>query len=484
MLPVLEKELSNKILYQAVGLFALLNAIFIYNEMFFFMAIPIALVIVAIALFKLDWLLLLIVFLVPLSLTVDDVGGGLGLTLPTDPLLFGAMVVFILKNLFDLNYDYRILKHPISLSIIAMLLWTFFSALFSRLPIISFKFLVAKLWFIVPFFFAGVLLFKKRQNIVRFTWYFAVPMAGVIIYTIIRQSVRGFDIQAAHWVMQPFFRDHTGYGAMMAFFIPAMLIQIKSMKWDINSKILGGVLLGIFTLGTILSYTRAAWVSLFVALGLYVLIKLRIRWWIVTLAAITSVGIVMMFWVSVMHKLEKNRQDSSGDFAEHVESMSNVATDASNLERLNRWNAAFKMFGESPVVGTGPGTYSFLYAPYQVSADLTVISTNFGNLGNAHSEYFGPLAEQGVPGLVLWLICIFFIFYRGIRLYYSLTEPLDKALLMGAILGITTYLSHGILNNFLDTDKAAVPFWGFVAIIVAMDVFYTKNSSDKELPLG
>jgi O-antigen ligase len=134
------------------------------------------------------------------------------------------------------------------------------------------------------------------------------------------------------------------------------------------------------------------------------------------------------------------------------------------------------MFGESPVVGTGPGTYSFLYAPYQLSSNLTIISTNFGNMGNAHSEYFGPLAEQGVPGLAIWLILIFFIFYRGIITYYRLEKESNKALLMGAILGLTTYLVHGTLNNFLDVDKAAVPFWAFVAIIVAMDVYYERNS--------
>jgi O-antigen ligase len=469
---------NHQTMYWAVGLFALLNAIFIYAEMLYFMAIPFALVIVALALFRLDWLLFLIIFTVPISLTIDDVGGGFGLTLPTDPLLFGAMLVFSLKSLHSGDYDFRILKHPITLSIISVLLWMVFATFFSRLPMVSVKFFIAKLWFIIPFFFAGVLLFKDPKNIVKATWFFAVPMAGVIIYTMVRQYVRGFDIQAAHWVMQPFFRDHTSYGAMMAFFIPAMISHISSLKWEINTRILGSILLIIFVAGTVLSYTRAAWASLVIALGLYFLIKLKIRWWIVALSFVTVVALVFAFWVPVMHKLEKNRQDSSGDLAEHVESMSNVATDASNLERLNRWNAAFRMFRESPVVGVGPGTYAFLYAPYQISSDLTVISTNFGDLGNAHSEYFGPLAEQGVPGLALWIVLIFFIYYRGIRTYYQLKSPENRALMMGTILGLSTYLVHGILNNFLDTDKAAVPFWAFVAIIVAMDLYFPKNTEN------
>ena len=234
---------NHQTMYWAVGLFALLNAIFIYAEMLYFMAIPFALVIVALALFRLDWLLFLIIFTVPISLTIDDVGGGFGLTLPTDPLLFGAMLVFSLKSLHSGDYDFRILKHPITLSIISVLLWMVFATFFSRLPMVSVKFFIAKLWFIIPFFFAGVLLFKDPKNIVKATWFFAVPMAGVIIYTMVRQYVRGFDIQAAHWVMQPFFRDHTSYGAMMAFFIPAMISHISSLKWEINTRILGRILL-------------------------------------------------------------------------------------------------------------------------------------------------------------------------------------------------------------------------------------------------
>ena len=31
------------------------------------------------------------------------------------------------------------------------------------------------------------------------------------------------------------------------------------------------------------------------------------------------------------------------------------------------------------------------------------------------------------------------------------------------------------MNNYLDTDKASVPFWGFIALIVAIDVYHKKN---------
>jgi len=39
------------------------------------------------------------------------------------------------------------------------------------------------------------------------------------------------------------------------------------------------------------------------------------------------------------------------------------------------------------------------------------------------------------------------------------------------LLGLSTYLAHAVFNNFLDTDKAAIPFWGFVAAITSLSVY-------------
>ncbi len=460
----------------------MLNAFFLYQEMYFFMAIPFALVIVFMAIYRLDLLLIFIALLVPFSVNFDDVGMGFGITLPTEPLLFGSMLVLIFKGIIDHQIFSIGMKHPVSIAIITFLTWIFISSLTSSLPGVSIKFLVAKLWFIIPFFFGGILLFTKQKNIYRFYWAYIIPMAGVIGYTVYRHYVRGFEDHPAHWVMQPFFKDHTSYGAIIAMYVPVLTSFVFYDKNNLNRFLFSTFFLLIFLVGLIFSYTRAAWVSVAVALAVYIVIKLKLRVWVLALLALSMAVAIYLSWVPLMQKLEKNRQDAKGDLTEHVQSISNVATDASNLERLNRWSAALKMFNESPFFGKGPGTYSFLYAPYQSSANLTVISTNFGDSGNAHSEYLSILTEQGVPGLLIWLGLIVLIYYRGLAKYYQVKNREVRMLLMGTILGLTTYLTHGFLNNFLDYDKAAIPFWGFIAVIVALDLFYNKEKEEKTKP--
>ncbi|MDG2227584.1 MAG: hypothetical protein P8L20_07595 [Flavobacteriales bacterium] len=64
-------------------------------------------------------------------------------------------------------------------------------------------------------------------------------------------------------------------------------------------------------------------------------------------------------------------------------------------------------------------------------------------------------------------------------LYIRLENKKLKRLVMMLMLGLVTYFTHGVLNNYLDTDKASVPVWGFIAIIVAIDIYFANNQKEK-----
>jgi putative inorganic carbon (HCO3(-)) transporter len=194
---------------------------------------------------------------------------------------------------------------------------------------------------------------------------------------------------------------------------------------------------------------------------------------------VVFIGALILSWETIVMKLEQNRQDSSAELTEHVQSITNISTDASNLERLNRWGSAWRMFKERPFVGWGPGTYMFQYAPFQLSSEKTIISTNAGDAGNAHSEYIGPLSESGVFGMLSFIIVVIAVLYYAIILYPKIKNAEHRLYLMSLLLGLITYLIHGMLNNFLDTDKASAPFWGFIAAIVAIEVYHTKSEEKK-----
>lgn len=474
-------KLKIKWVYGICAIFIALNSIFIVKEFYWFTLFPVLLIIGLLFIFSLDKLLLFIVFLTPLSINLSDFDYKIGLSLPTEPLMFATMLVFLIKMLFERKFDSNIIKHPVTIFILIYLFWIFFTSLTSTMPIVSFKYLVSKMWFIIPFYFVASQLFKERKNIRSFIWCYMISLILVVFYTVIHHSLYGFDEVTAHWVMTPFFNDHTSYGALLAMFIPfsfAFIFDKNLIAWK---RIVSLIFFLIFIIALILSYSRAAWLSLAVGLVVFLIMVLKINYKYVISGVIMVIGLYFVYKSDVVMYLEKNKQTTSKDYFEHIQSISNISNDASNLERINRWQSAIRMFKEKPILGWGPGTYQFKYAPYQLSKEKTIISTNSGDMGNAHSEYIGPLAEMGLLGLLSVISIILVVTYTAVKVYKRSRDREVKFFIIVSIISLSTYFVHGFLNNFLDTDKASVPFWGFIALIVILDV--TSAKKEKEFVL-
>jgi putative inorganic carbon (HCO3(-)) transporter len=445
------------------------------KEIYVLNLLPVLLLICYLALARLDITYFLIVFLTPLSVQLIDYipSSPIDFAIPTEPILFGVMLLLIYKMVHTGLFDIRIFNHPVTYTIFFYLFWLLITSVTSTIPFVSFKFLLAKIWFILTYYMLAVLVFRNSNLIPVFIWCYTISMLGVVIYTTIRHLGYGItEKQVAHFVMGPFFRDHTSYGAMLAMLFFAVGGIILHKGKDILTRFFYWGTLCLITLGLLLSYTRAAWISVLISLGVLVLTLLKVRFRYILLAGIITVFYFVGQRTVIIQKMQRNRKESSKSITEHVQSISNITTDESNLERINRWNSALKMFRERPVFGWGPGTYMFKYAPFQMSRDKTNISTDFGDLGNAHSEYIGSLAESGIIGsLSFMLICIISLL-TGFRVLARIKDRHLKQMILGLILGLITYLVHGTLNNFLDTDKASALFWGFIAVFVSLDLYY------------
>ena len=463
-------KIKIAVVYLLSFLFVLVNMYFVSKNQYYAYVLPFGIFFLLLYFFALDKLIWFIVFLTPLAITIKDSDFGLGVSLPTEPLMAGVLLLFIIKIFYDWRFDKRFIKHPLTLAIFFNLLWLLLTSITSELPIVSIKFFISRLWFVVPFYFIMSKLIKNTHDIRTFSWLYIIPLLIVIIYTTIHHSMWGFDTKAGHWVMSPFYNDHTAYGMILAFYLPITIAVAFTKEYSKSVRIYSIIAVSIVFLGFFLSYSRAAWLSFIAGIGVYLLVHFRIKLRYVLISLITVVGLFFAFQNQILDKLSKNDQDSSGNFMEHVSSSSNIATDASNLERINRWACAIRLFEERPVVGWGPGTYQFVYAPMQRAKEKTIISTDFGDGGNAHSEYLGPLAESGLLGSFSFILIGILILTTGIRVYYRASDTSTRYMIMGILVAFVTYFTHGFLNNFLDSDKASVPFWGFAAILVLIDI--------------
>jgi O-antigen ligase len=467
--------------YLLTAIFLVVNFYLVLEkDVYWLFLLPISLVILVYYLISLDKILLFITFLTPFAVEFRGMEGGLGVSLPTEPLMFGVLLLFVSNLLLERSYDKKAANHPISYIIYASLFWMFFTALTSEIPIVSFKYLLSRLWFVVPFYFVAVVMFKKISNIKRFMLLYMAALSIIVIYTVIQHAKYGFEEDAGHWVMSPFYNDHTAYGAILAMFLPVGVGFLFYPGMTKKARLFVFVSLSILVIGIALSYGRAAWISVIVAIGVLVVVLLRIKFYILGVSFLLIIGTFFTFQNQILDRLSKNKQDSSGNLTEHVQSISNISSDASNLERINRWQAALRLFNERPIVGWGPGTYQFVYSPFQSSQEKTIISTNLGDKGNAHSEYLGSLADMGIFGMFIFILLVIYVIITGLRVY-KYGDVNVKYLVLMSLLGLITYFTHGLLNNFLDTDKLSVPFWGFIAIIVALDMYHLPEKANLEI---
>ncbi|MEI6817861.1 MAG: O-antigen ligase family protein, partial [Bacteroidota bacterium] len=376
-------QIKLKWLYGISALFIALNLFFIANEIFWIPLLPIAALIVILAIFAIDILMFIIVFLTPLAVNLTNSEFNAGLSLPVEPLMFGLMIMFLVKLLYERKFDKNITNHPISIFIIINLIWMFITSISSTMHLVSFKFLLSRLWFVIPFYFLATQLFINYKNIKKFIWIYTISLIIVIFYTMVRHHEFGWTEKSAIWVMSPFYNDHTAYAAVICLFVPVFIGFIFNKNYTPIIRIFAAFISMLFIVALLLSYTRAAWVGLATAIGVYLIFLFRIKTSIIITGIIALITIFFIFKTDILMKLERNRQDSSTDIKKHVQSISNISTDASNVERINRWNCAIRMFKKKPFLGWGPGTYSFKYAPFQHSTEKTIISTNAGNKGNA-----------------------------------------------------------------------------------------------------
>ena len=321
--------------------------------------IPPALIAAAVAFIAIDDFLLFTVFLVPISVQLIFIfpESSTDIFLPTELMLAGILILMLYKLIVSREISREILRHPVSVISFCLLGWSLVTSFYSTMPIVSLKSFATKMWFFSGFYLLAVQIFYRKEKIRAYFGLYLAGMVPVIIFYLIRMWQAGiFNQKYAYKAIRPFFNDHTALGAALAFCIPVIVYFLFEKKRSLSGKIGFTLILLLFIVCFVFCYSRAAWLSITIALGIAFILLLKVSWKIV-LPAFLAVTVFLFFSLSdIMIQLKQNKQDSSDNLQRHIQSISNIRSDASNVERINRWNCAIRMFREKPIIGWGPAT--------------------------------------------------------------------------------------------------------------------------------
>ncbi|TNE71511.1 MAG: hypothetical protein EP333_09050, partial [Bacteroidetes bacterium] len=309
------------LLISGSALFIVIASMLIWMDLPFLMLFPFALIAIYATIYHQEFIFLALAFLTPLSVNIEEYVDGFGLFLPTEPLMFGLMILLVLQHVRKRMIPTYVFSHLIVKVVGLYLLWILVTSITSSHPVVSFKFLLAKLWFIIPLLFFGPLVYNDRKNIIRFMWLLSLGMILVITYTLVVHASYGFGEKEGHWVMSPFFKDHTIYGALVAFITPILFGLYFSKKHTPLIQMTLMILILINLVGLYFSYTRAAWLSIIAALGVYMLIRLKVRFSILAALAVIVGLVIFLSWDNIQMELERNKYEHTTEaFSERIQS--------------------------------------------------------------------------------------------------------------------------------------------------------------------
>ncbi|TNE50976.1 MAG: O-antigen ligase family protein, partial [Bacteroidetes bacterium] len=249
--------------------------------------IPFALLVLWLAVVDFSMVFFLMLACIPISIEAE-LPGGLGTDLPSEPLMW--LLTLVAVAWFFRNWrsvDIRFLRHPVTLALLAHLVWTTITVVQSSDFVISFKFLLAKGWYVLVFYFLAARVLRTERDYRKFLWWFFIPLLLTILSILIRHAPHGFSFAEVNYVMGPFYRNHVMYACLLAIFLPFVWYGTYwYRRFSINWWLLAaGIVLII--IGINFAYTRAAYVALAAAVGTYWLIRrrlIRITLFVFTLA--------------------------------------------------------------------------------------------------------------------------------------------------------------------------------------------------------
>jgi hypothetical protein len=259
-------------------------------------------------------------------------------------------------------------------------------------------------FFYVPFALAFTLLADWRWDRRLLVWGLCVVGAEALVFVLFGfweyaardliwndEVIKSNDFHK-YFRVNSLFWDPNVYGRYLALTITAI---VAALLWARDSRlvVLLGALVAVLWLGLITTFSQSSFAALLVGLAVLAALRWSLRWTaaacvggaIAAAAFVLAAGGSLKIDLSTQHKLNK---DTSG--------------------RANLVSEGIALFGDRPLWGYGSGSFSAAYQKHRAGGS--------GQLSVSHTEPVTVAAEQGLIGLVAYLVLLaaaFITLFRG-----------------------------------------------------------------------
>ena len=411
------------------------------------------------------WLYPAMLLSLPISTELEL--GSLGLDFPAELLviaLLGLVVLLLLSQPW--RFAWGFLWHWLSYLILAHWLWTFVTVLTAEEPILALKFWLAKTWYLGGFYLATAVFIKDTGAWRRMIWFLIIPLSLATLKVLAHHAWLNFSFTGINEAGRPFFRNHVSYAAILALSLPLIwFLRGFYLKKALARWILNICLLICFT-GMAFSYTRAAYVALFLGILGYWAIRWRLLFW-AFFAAFVLVATATVYLISdnrFLRYAPTERTIAHKEFDDLVAATYSFE-DVSTMERYHRWIGGIYMGLERPLLGFGPNCFYPYYKEYTLNRFTTYISANEERSG-IHNYFLMLWVEQGLPAVLFFLLISLGTLLLAQGLYHRFEHREDKIVVMASAVSLLVINAFLLMNDLIETEKVGSFFFIHTAILV------------------
>jgi O-antigen ligase len=228
--------------------------------------------------------------------------------------------------------------------------------------------------------------------------------------------------------------------------IPMMLGMFLTRSWSPEARI-GMIALALFLIVCqALTLSRGGWTGTAVALVFMALVLLLKKGFVHKRLVGTLLGGVVVTALIIM---------ASTPVVERITTLTQGEVELSLTGRLTYWAGTRAMIADNLAAGTGPGTFTVAFPPYQVPG-LAVLPRY------AHSDYLQFPAEAGILVIPVMLGLIFWFFRTGFTRLQSRSRQ-TQGITLGTMAAVVALLIHSYSDGNLQIPANALLFTALTA---------------------
>ena len=294
----------------------------------------------------------------------------------------------------------------------------------------------------MPFFI--ITLFLKNEILLKKVFLIFIVATSIDSLVAIGQLLFGYGSRG--W---GFGGNTLNLASLLCVIMPILLIIILDDRFTSKTKSICKIAFICCFVGLLAGKSRGAWLTLAVMLPIVSYIYIIRSKKTMVIFLIICLGIGGFF-------------ASSDVFKQRLESISNITTDSSNVERILVWKSCLKMISDYPVFGVGMNEFKTFYdnGYRDIKSEKSLV--------HAHNNALQIASESGLVGLFGFLYLACYIFFKNFNEWRKTKNPYSL-MLWGAWLG---FMIFGMFDLTIDHSAITKAMWFLFGCIL---VFKNKD---------